>query len=215
MGILDSGPLGPFRKKIGPGIGRRHMGQNLILPLYHKTTTPATEAQLLQMKKFGMLRSFLSFLRMLVNPGFKAYVKKNSPANAAFSYNFDHAFVMNGDEPEINYPKIVFSRGQITTPNGLQISSGPELVNFSWADEPQSRYCQFTDKASFVIYNQVRKKFLIRMNEAERQTLTFDMAVPANFSGQNLHCWMVLASADGKVRGDSKYGGMIEIPGII
>lgn len=185
------------------------MGQDLVLPLYHKTTKPATEAQLLQRKKFRILRSFLNTLRMLVNPGFKAYVKKNSPANAALSYNFDHAFVMNGDEPEINYPKIVFSRGQITTPNGLQVSSAPEFVTFTWLNEPQSRYCQYTDRASFVIYHPEERTFWIRLDEVDRKTLNFEMKVPADLQGETVHCWMVFASADGKIRGDSKYAGEV------
>ena len=209
MGILDSGPFGPFRKKMGPGIGRRHMGQDLILPLYHKTTKPATDAQLLQRKKFDMLGSFLRTLKSLVNPGFKAYAKKKSAANAAFSYNFDHAFILNGDEPQLNFPKLVISRGHITTPNGLQISSSPGSVNFSWAEAPQSKYCQFTDKASFVVYDATKKTFIIKLNEAERQSLGYEMAVPGNLSGQTLHCWVVFASADGKIRGDSKYAGML------
>ena len=209
MGILESGPLGPFRKKIGPTIGRRHMGQDLVLPLYNKSKKPATPAQLLQRKKFRMLRSFLGTLKTLVNPGFKAYVKKNSSANVAFSYNFDHAFLMNGDELEINYPKIVFSRGHITSPNGLQLSSAPGSVTFNWLDEPQSRYCQHTDRASFVIHNPTRKKFLIQKDEIDRNSLTFEMAVPAEYQGQAVHCWMVFASADGKIRGDSKYCGTL------
>ncbi|RZM18884.1 MAG: hypothetical protein EOO88_39580 [Pedobacter sp.] len=215
MGILDSGPLGPFRKKIGPGIGRRHMGQNLVLPLYHKSTTPATEAQLLQRKKFGMLRSFLSPVRMLVNPGFKAFVKKNSPANAAFSHNFDHAFVMNGDVPEINYPRIMFSRGQITTPNGLQVSSAAGFITFSWLNEPQSRYCQSTDKASFVIYHPAKGTFRILLDQVDRKALHFETAVSSGHQGESVHCWIVFASANGRVRGDSKYGGIIQIPGLI
>ena len=209
MGILDSGPLGPFRKKLGPAIGRQHMGQNLLIPLYRKTKKPSSESQLLQRKKFAILGSFISSLKSLINPGFKAYAKKQSASNAAFSYNFGSAFLTDGEEPVLNYSKILCSRGQITTPNGLEISSTDQAVNFSWASEPQSRYCQFTDIASFVIYNPALEKFLIQNNVAKRQDLTFDMQVPANFSGHEVHCWMVFASADGKTRGDSKYAGMV------
>jgi hypothetical protein len=209
MGIIDSGPLGPFRKKIGAAIGRRHMGQDLVLPLYHKTTKKPTQDQLLQREKFKMLRAFFAPLKKLVNPGFKAYAKKKSPANAAFSYNFDHAFVMDGEELELNFPKLVISRGPVDTPNGLQLTSAPKLVHFSWEAAPQSTYCQSTDQASVVVYNAERKQFSIRLNVAERSALGLDVDLSENYSGQVLHCWIVFSSADGKVPGDSKYAGEV------
>jgi len=211
MGILDSGPLGPFRKKLGPNIGRRHMGQDLVLPLYHKTTKKATSGQLSERGKFSMLNAFLLLAGTLVNPGFKEYARKKSAVNAAFSYNHNHAFIEVAGQTELNYSKIVFSRGQISTPDGLQVIPGVNMVNFSWLAQPQSRYCQFTDKASFLIYHPVRKAAFIRPNVADRHELGFSMEVPANFSGEAVHCWIAFASADGKLVGDSKYAGMVTL----
>jgi len=209
MGILDSGPLGPFRKKMGPGIGRRHMGQDLILPLYHKTTRKATPGQLSERDKFSMLNKFLVLMQTAINPGFKEYAKKQSAVNAAASYNYDHAFIEADGQTELNYPKLVFSRGQISAPNGLRAMPGINFINFSWQPQPQSLYCQNTDKASFLIYHPRKNTAIIRPNVVDRYELGFTLEVP--FSGEAVHCYIIFASADGKLVGDSKYAGMVTL----
>lgn len=211
MGIIDSGIVGPFKKKIGPAIGRKHMGQDLILGPYRLTNKKPTADQLTERSKFGMLNDFLSCISSMVNPGFKAYAKKKSAVNAAYSYNSDHAFTEVEGQPVLDYPKIVCSRGQIATPYGLQISADTGVVRFSWHAQQQSQFCQFTDKASFLIYNPSKKRGLIQMNVIDRYALSFDMAVPADFSGDMVYCYICFATADGKRVGDSKYAGSIVI----
>jgi hypothetical protein len=177
MGIQKSGIIGPFRNKIGPAVGRRHMGQDLILPLPRITPRPATESQLEARQKLGLLNGFLSTIAMLVEPGFKAYVKHNTPVNAAFSYNYPHAFVKEEDELLLNYPKMVYSRGNIVTPEGVQLSSAGTEITFSWLNHKQSAYCQYTDVGSFLVYNPAKDQFSVAQAHVERRVESFSMVM--------------------------------------
>lgn len=212
MGILKSGPFGPFRKKVGPAIGRRHMGQNLLLPLPHKSNQPATAKQMVAQVKLGLLNSFLNNIDPLINIGFKRYVKHNSPVNAAFSYNYGHAFVKQDGQFRINYSKIVYSRGHIVTPEEPELIPEPGKITFEWQRQQQSAYCQFTDLASFLVYFPSKNYGLIVLDQVNRFVQKYVVELPPDCSGETVHCYMNFRSADGKLNGDSCYVGAALLP---
>ncbi|WEK21421.1 MAG: DUF6266 family protein [Candidatus Pedobacter colombiensis] len=209
MGILKSGILGGFRKKLGPAIGRRHMGQNLISALPHKSTKPATSKQLETQVKLGLLNGFLSTIDKLVNIGFNQYVKHNTEVNAAFSYNYKHAFVKDGEAWLINYPKIIYSRGHIVAPEMPQLVMEGEKITFRWLPQNQSAYCQFTDLASFLVYCPSEGSAIILLNAVNRYAKSYTIEIPAHYFNQTLHCYMNFNSGNGKIVGDSVYVGVL------
>ena len=212
MGILDSGLLGPVRKKTGPAIGRVHNGQNVISALYRKSTKPRTQGQLDSQIKLGLLNGYLSMIDVLVKPGFAAYTKKNrSPVNAAFSYNYDYAFLQEGDQWLLDYPKIVYSRGDILAPDVAEVEHVEGMIRFSWLPQRQSTYCQFTDLASFLFIDPSDEHGLILQYQVTRNTLKFETAVHESEIGRTFHCFMNLCSADGKKQGDSMYVGEVKV----
>lgn len=212
MGILRSGLLGPFSKKTGAVIGRRHRGQNVMTGLHEKSQKPPSESQLDERFKFGLLNNFLSNIDQLVNIGFKRYAKIKSPSNAAYSYNVDHAFVSQGTSWQINFPKMVYSRGQVDTPDGATATLASGTVDvlsteilFSWDAQKQTASCQYTDMASFLVYNASKNKAMILKNKVDRYAQSYRLTLPVDFIGDTLHCYMNFNSADGKQTGDSLY----------
>lgn len=211
MGIQQSGIIGPFRNKVGPAVGRLHMGQYLLLPLPHPSNKPATARQLEAQVLLGLLNGFLNKIDKLVNPGFKAFTKHNSPVNAAYKYNHKHAFVKDGETWQLNYPKIVYSRGHILAPEGVQVVSAEGKVTFSWPRQNQSAYCQYTDIGSFLVYNPVKKMAIILPAAVNRNVQSFEVQMPVNFPGDVVHCYLSFASANGKMQGDSLYVGEVVV----
>jgi hypothetical protein len=118
MGIIRKGILGPMVNKTGAVIGRMHRGQNVLVQLYKERSAdkPSTEGQIAAQDRLGMLSSFLSNIRNMVDIGFKKMGKHNSPVNAALSYNSDHAFIQKGEEQELNYAQLVYSIGDVEGP---------------------------------------------------------------------------------------------------
>nr|WP_068888061.1 DUF6266 family protein [Pedobacter panaciterrae] len=218
MGILRSGIFGGFRKKAGPLVGRRGRGKNIITGLHHLSDKVPTKLQQDAKDRFSLLTSFLSTISELVNIGFKHYAKNRRPVNVAHSYNYSNAFVMVDDHYLLNYPKIVYSRGHIETPDSAQVFLGNSSlvseagsVKFSWLPQGQSVYCQYTDLASFLVYNPEKSKAIIELNVIDRYSLEYSVMLPADFEGDVLHCYMNFASANGKVVGDSVYVGAVYI----
>jgi len=205
MGILKSGILGPFRNKTGSVVGRMHRGKNVITGLPKISDKPVTEKQLESQLKLGLLNSFLEDIDVLVDIGFKAYIKNNSAVNAAFKYNYGHVFREEGESFVIDYPKIVYSRGHIDTPESPQVDPAAGSITFSWLPQKQSTYCQFTDMASFLVYNPAKETSIILLNATNRYAQGHILEMPEGFIGDTVHCYMNFNSADGKKKGNSMY----------
>lgn len=213
MGILNSGIFGGFRKKTGPVVGRRSKGKNVITSLHHISTKPATAKQLEVQDRFSLLNSFLGSISPLIRTGFKTYAKKNSAVNAAFKFNYKHAFVLQGDNWALNFPALVYSRGHVSGPQGAKVLLLNEpgtgyVLDFSWELQPQSEYCRFTDKVSVLAYSPSVQQSFFRISLAERSDQGCQLTLPADFDGQELHYYMNFSSDDGKQPGNSHYLGL-------
>lgn len=211
MGILKSGILGPFVNKTGSVVGRMRGNVNVVTGLYKISTKPPTESQLESQQKIGLLNSFMLEIDVLVNPGFKYYVKNNSAVNVAVSYNYKHAFLTEAENSVLNYPKLVYSRGYIFTPESPEVESEAGNITYRWLPEKQSAYCQFTDMASFLVYNPAKKMCVILQNATNRYAQGHTIEMPVGFAGDTVHCYMNFRSADGKKSGDSMYIGAVVV----
>jgi len=212
MGILDNGILGGFHNKVGPSIGKKFRGMDLIVGPYRESSKPEKPAEIRQQNKFAMLNYFLNYLKSVVNPGFKQYAKKCSAVNAAHSYNFPHAFTEEGGVVKLNYSKLVYSRGNVAIPNCPSVAlTAPDQLTFTWLAEAENQYTRVHDRASFVVWRAVENSPLVLINKVLRGDLQFSMEIGKNWRGETLHCYMNFTNDSGKLTGNSFYVGAVEI----
>ncbi|RZM30415.1 MAG: hypothetical protein EOO88_00925 [Pedobacter sp.] len=214
MGIQTNGMFGGFYKKTGPLIGKRAKGRNLVTALHHPSNKKSSEKQIRQQDKFTMLTQFFLPIGNLVSAGFKQYANRNTPLNAACKFNWDHAFLEvdsgTGLESEtvLNYPHLVYSRGNIATPNCptvsfMEILPGQLDIIFNWLPESQSRYNQSTDLASFVAYNTTTKTFHTAINAASRSSLSYTLRIFGAASADLIYCYINFSNSCSKLTGNS------------
>lgn len=207
MGILKSGILGPMLNKTGTAVGRMHRNINVISAVPRKTNKPATTAQLEVQDKLGMLSHFLSHIDHLIKPGFKKYSKGKDPVNVACSYNYDHAFLSDETGLKLNYPKLMYSRGYVLEPESPGILALPNQIEFNWLPQRQTKYCQYTDMATVMIYNPDKGDFISMSKVTDRYAQGYVLNIPPTFAGDTVHCYMSFASNDEKLQGNSTYLG--------
>lgn len=207
MGILKSGMHGPTRNKIGPSITRVHRNINVITASYRKSNKAPTTGQLDVQAKLGLLSSFFSHIDDLIKIGFKHYAKGKNPVNVASSYNYDHAFLSSGEKLTLNYPALVYSRGYIIPAESPGLLALPAQIEFNWLPQRQSAYCQYTDLATFLVYNPAKQKSIRRVAITDRYAQGYVFDLPPVFAGDIVHCYMNFASKDGKLQGASVYLG--------
>lgn len=217
MGIQPKGMFGGFYKKTGPLVGRRGNRKNIVTALHHWSGKPGTADQGVQRVQFTLLTKFLNGICHLVTFGFKQYAKSRTGLNAAFKFNFDHAFLSIGTGSEnieyvLNYPELVFSRGNIVAPNCPSLhKSAAFSLTFEWLPENQSLYCQSTDLATFVLYNETKGQFIIRQDGVPRAALTFAVEVPLAYTGDKVYGYMSFTDATEKFTGNSICAGWLTV----
>jgi hypothetical protein len=214
MGIIRKGILGPMVNKTGAVIGRMHRGQNVLVQLYKERSAdkPSTEGQVAAQDRLGKLSSFLSNIRNMVDIGFKKMVKHNSPVNAALSYNSSHAFIQVGEEQELNYAQLVYSIGDDEGPESPLLEYEDGVLNISWYDMEQSRYCQYSDLATILIYEPIIGDNTSFNDICPRSDLNVLLDI-SSFIGKEVHCYICFSSADGKYQGTNVYLGFIKVDG--
>lgn len=95
----------------------------------------ATPGQVRQRTKFSITIEFLKPLTPFLRIGFQTYANKKTAFNAAMSYNVNNA--VKGEHPdlELDFSKILVSRGSLLpAENAAAIASGGNL-NFTWPDK--------------------------------------------------------------------------------
>lgn len=209
MGILRKGIFGGFEKKTGALIGRRAKGKSIISAIQHKHAKFRTVAQLDQQLRFDRANSVLKWFSDLIAVGFKRTAGKGSAFNAAVRYNF--RALVTGISPDylIDYSKLVYSRGSLAGPHRPSISRLNDGLQVNWLPDMQTRFNQYADKATFVIYCPDREMIVKFPKHVVRTAMECVLPLPPGLTDIPLYGWMSFISADEKVVSDSVYLGVI------
>lgn len=206
MGILYSGIHGGYQKRTGALVGRRLKNKSVISAIQHNSLIPRSAGQLVQQLKMGALNSFLKGFKSIINVGF-ANLKKQSPWNAAFTHNYPTVFYGEYPNYEIDCSQMVCSRGKLQGLNSPLIALGnePNTIQIKWLPDVQNRLNRSTDYVCFAVYNATRNTTITAIKLAKRADLSYEMALPPRYIGEELHCYIVVASASDKDTSNSAY----------
>jgi hypothetical protein len=80
-------------------------------------------------------------------------------------------------------------------------------LDFSWSANIGTWKGATTDDAAFIVYNPSKQLFVMSIGVVTRAALLFDMELPSEFSGDNVHVYMAFVSEDGKRVSTSVYVG--------
>lgn len=206
MSELRNGPFSGFTGRTGQLVGYRKNGKWIMAALTAVTPGPPTEAQKDQRLRFGIFPSWLSWIADFVTLGFQAYDKKMSAMNAAVKYNMDNALTGVAPNFAIDYSKVLLSRGRLAPANNLSVvSSTAAELKFTWQANIGTVDASPTDKAVFVVYNELRELFIQDIGNATRADLTYDLTLPLDFSGETVQVYMAFLKADDKKVSTSQF----------
>ncbi|SMD08223.1 DUF6266 family protein [Pedobacter africanus] len=209
MGKLSRGFLGGFQGQMGTGYGCFWRQMDLIKAMPRKVKRPPTAAQLPVQLKFTLMTSFLKRLGRVVKVGFQNAASNQSGMNAAVKYNIEKAITGTSPNFTINFAELKFSDGTLPEALGANVVvDTPATVKYSWASAPVGfENGEPTDKATFVVYNPDKDKFVILSGVIARSALAYNLSVLPDWAGDEVHCYMSMTSADGKLVGNSQYLG--------
>jgi hypothetical protein len=141
MAILEDGPNGGFRGKVGSVYGYNLNGKCVIRGARKKSTKPPTAAQLAHRQKIKLVSKFCGWIKPIVNFGYQFEETKNS-GRGKFQLAQQHIFknaidVDVENKPVINMGKVQVFVGELVSPEGVQARWEDDLLKLSWIPNPK------------------------------------------------------------------------------
>ncbi len=198
MGTIKKGINGPFRGKTGSVIGSSWRKINYIKGLPRKKDRKPTPGQAEARLKFALLNHFLDPLSEVLESSFGPFTAKATGRNAAFSYNYDHAFIDDEHGIRLNYPELRFSHGYLVTAGDERAWVRDDLLHISWHPGTFGMGGEPDDRAIVLVYD-VEIQTFVPVTGAMRQdgmAQTLDRGTPLNRFA--MHVWLFFIDKSGK-----------------
>ena len=214
MGSYNKGILGPFRGKVGSVIGYSWRGKDLMRGLPKETTTAPTESQLEQRAKFSTVIRFLTPIQGIVGAYFGKEQKTKSPFNLATGYHLSEAIEPGPDDTwQINYPKVLISRGDLRGVDNLVLAPGDAgEINLTWSDNSDQASADPTDKLVAVVFATDFEEFVQFDPAAVRKDGSAVLTIPGYLTGSLAEVWVTFVTASGNLAATSSYAGAVSVP---
>jgi hypothetical protein len=199
MGRIEDGINGPFRGKVGSVIGSSWRKINYIkgLPRF-KNKRPPTPEQLLQRRKFALLNRFLDPLSSILEVGFRSFTGRVSGRNAAFTYNYDSAFIVEGTDVRLNYPVLQLSHGSLFTAGEERAWLMGSVLHVQWDPETYGMGRAMDDEARIVVYDELKETFRWAGSAARHEGIKLIEGVDYAIKPVKLHVWIFFVEKNGR-----------------
>lgn len=208
MAISDNGPFGEHRGKIGNLVYYMLNGQQVARKNGRKLK-PLSELQLRHLAKMKLINTFLKTLKEFVSVGFsieKLGTVKNA-FNLAVESNFQELVTGVYPDLEIDYPKLVLSRGKLKPAQNPAVMEVAEGFRFSWDTSPQMPFAESTDQVMMLAYFPLKGKAVYTLFGAERLAGTDVLQLSDSLKGEYAELYVAFISAGRKQLADSTYLG--------
>jgi hypothetical protein len=211
MGRIKKGILGGFSGKVGTVVGSSWHGTEYMRGVPNKPSKPRTTEQLGQQSKMSLMRGPLIYLGDIVKTCFQNYRQKTAN-NAALSYNMLHAIVDDPDGYRINFPNLLFSKGDLLGAwSPVAVSSETETLDVSWTNGGFSPMCAASDLVTVVLFEEETENMKAFKNMTRRDAGTIKLSELKEFKGKALHCYLCFYSIDLKISSTNQYVGEVVI----
>lgn len=213
MATYRKGVNGPFKGKLGSVVGVTWRGIDVIRSLGEPNAKAPSEKQLDQRYVFALVNSWLKPLRDLIWIGFQIFKGTKTPMNGAVSLLLKEAVTGNSRENyAIDFAKVILSRGELLISLIKQVLAlVNSILSIEWENPPASAFCRDDDKATIIVYNAVKQRFVTFKDVAQRADRVVDLQLPANFAGDVVHTWMYYVNTAGDAVSTSIYAGEFTI----
>jgi len=205
MATIKQGILGGLSGKVGNVVGGSWKGISYLRALPTHVNDANSIGQRTARIKLSLVMHFLKTCTPLVRIGFNGYAVKMSAFNAATSYNYHHG--VSGEYPdfELDYPGVLVARGNLTGGDNVACSS-PEAgkVALTWIDNSGTGIALPGDTAMILVYNPVRNRSVYLLQGNTRSDGAGEVNLPAEFSGDEVHCYLAFTDLGKLVGGQEK-----------
>lgn len=206
MAIVQNPIIGRAKGSVANNTFTKWKTKNVWKSKALTVSNPQTDAQMYNRSKFSLLVHLGSILLSVIRIGFKEISKLVTTSNSFQSINMiNDALVYNVDHFEVDYSKLVLSRGSLenTAIGSASATNGSATATVAWNPAPNGSQSN-GDKACIVILDEENKG--MSLMQVDRNAGTANITLDANATtGDTMHVYLFFSSADKKYQSDSVY----------
>ncbi len=195
MGKIVQGILGGFIGKVGTVVGSVRDGKAYMRSVGYRNTKTATEGQLNQRRKFGILKRLISPLTPAFAIGFRNLCNGSRPQNVAFGLLYSSGVVGDAPDFEVDYSKLVVSDGNLIAFNDLQVSAASRTIKAVWSDNSDVDGLDPNDQVYMVVLLHEVDLVYIVGGDVVRSSGSISYAVHELLPTQKAHVYLFMAAA--------------------
>jgi len=210
MAKLNKGILDHITGKVGKVIGSSWNGINYIRSVPARVRNPNTPAQQAHRMRFRLMAELLNSLQPIIEVGFSSGRPGRTPVNRAMSYNLANAVTGEFPELEIDFPRLIVSRGSLTGVYTADVTADTigEII-ITWKDDSGTGSASPDDQALLLLYNTNKKVPIIETGQYVRADEEALFTLPDVFEGDSFEAYIAFAQTNGSKVSDSYYLGSV------
>ena len=139
--------------------------------------------------------------------GYKTYAVKKSAFNAAVSYMVKNAVGGSYPDIEINYQRMLVSRGDLTPPKDAVATISERCVTITWNDNSAEGSADASDLSMPLAYNVSKGQAVFEIAATTRSSKSVALPLPSHWLGDTIHIYLGFMSEDGMEVANSVYLG--------
>jgi len=212
MAEFNSSTFGTISGRHGSAVATTTKNGKSILKVYRKAVDAKTAKQVAHRTKFSFAVAFLMCMREIFNITFK----NKGGYNYGFAQAIKNAITGNAPDYEVDYSKLSFTEGNVTSPKGLSVTkTAAGKLKVSWntsnISENSLGGAKGNEGVSVIMYNETEKETMFYENMLEREVGLVEVECPDYWTGNKVHCWLYFTRADGNMHSASSYAGNVDL----
>jgi len=211
MGKLPNGPLGAFTGRLGNTVSYELNGQ-IIIRTIGINNKPPTLKQKTNRMKMKVVNELVQNTYLAMHAGFTAASAGTvyNYANLAIKHNNPNALKGVYPNIEVDYPKVLFSHGNLLQPIDPKVEVVPEGLKFSWDPSTQLTYESAHDQVSMIAYCPEKKELFFIKSGQRRHQGSDILPVDKKYLGLALEIYMSFVADDRLDVSTTTYLGRLE-----
>lgn len=208
MGILINGFNGTFSGKVGNMVGSSWLGKSYVKSMPKKSEKPQSEKQLAQQAKFALAARLMHPVKDLLFT-FRNPKKAASGYNMAMKYVLEHAITGNYPDFEIDYSKVIYTKGHWGPAHGLEVLADGGTLMVGWWPHRHSINAFDDDEVQILIYDPEAGTYIKGPSGIVRCEGMCTIPLPAEQLGHTLHVYVSCISGYERKYSNSQYAGAV------
>jgi len=211
MGKLPNGPLGAFTGRLGNIVSYVLNGQIIVrtIGINNKPPTPKQKTNRMKMK---VINELVQNTYWAMHAGFTAVSAGtvHNYANLAIKHNNPNALKGVYPNIEVDYPKVLFSHGNLLQPIDPKVEVVAEGLKFSWDPSTQLNDESALDQVSMIAYCPEKKEMFFIKSGQRRHEGSDILPVDKKYLGLALEVYMSFVADDRLDVSTTTYIGRID-----